>query len=108
MFHVSVLNILSLEPSTGTVMGQVVDCDLEDFRRAIQSAYSIQKTFFSTTTGAARGAQLRKWGDLIVANKEDGETPIAPNETQDSVLLMSPVHKQSGHYSVPGKWQDIR
>ncbi|BCS21853.1 NAD-dependent succinate-semialdehyde dehydrogenase [Aspergillus puulaauensis] len=58
------------EPSTGTVLGQVSDCDLQDFQRAIQSAHDIQDTF-STTTGAARGALLRKWCDLILSNKED-------------------------------------
>lgn len=67
---------LSIEPSTGTIMGQVVNCDLQDFQRAIQSGHDIQNTFFSTTTGAARGALLRKWCDLILANKEDGETLI--------------------------------
>ncbi|KAJ5106600.1 hypothetical protein N7456_003275, partial [Penicillium angulare] len=62
------------EPSTGAVLGQVANCDLQDFQRAIQSADEIQPTFFSTTTGAARGALLRKWNDLILANKEDVAT----------------------------------
>lgn len=73
MFHAQTLLILSIEPSTGTVMGQVANCDLQDFQRAIQSAHDVQDTFFSTTTGAARGALLRKWCDLILANKEDGK-----------------------------------
>lgn len=72
-FHAQALLILSTEPSTGTVMGQIADCDLQDFQRAIKSAHEVQNTFFSTTTGAARGALLRKWCDLILANKEDGK-----------------------------------
>ncbi|OJI99680.1 hypothetical protein ASPVEDRAFT_51039 [Aspergillus versicolor CBS 583.65] len=59
------------EPSTGTVLGHVSDCDLQDFQHAIQSAHNAQDPFFSTTTGAARGALLRKWCDLILSNKED-------------------------------------
>ncbi|KAL2113932.1 hypothetical protein VUR80DRAFT_1785 [Thermomyces stellatus] len=59
------------EPSTGTVMGQVANCTREDFQTAIQSASIAQPEFFESTTGASRGALLRKWNDLILANAED-------------------------------------
>ncbi|KAH8691366.1 Aldehyde/histidinol dehydrogenase [Talaromyces proteolyticus] len=59
------------EPSTGTSLGQVADCDLEDFKNAISSANKAQPSYFANTTGASRGALLRKWYDLIMENKND-------------------------------------
>ncbi|KAH8897947.1 aldehyde dehydrogenase [Thozetella sp. PMI_491] len=59
------------EPSTATVLGQVANCNLDDFKKAIDSANEAQSTFFESTTGASRGAMLRKWYDLVVANKDD-------------------------------------
>ncbi|KAI1422425.1 aldehyde dehydrogenase [Xylaria sp. FL1777] len=59
------------EPSSATVLGQVADCGLDDFRKAIQSAYDEQPKFYENTTAAGRGAMLRKWNDLIIANADD-------------------------------------
>ncbi|KAF6832957.1 succinate-semialdehyde dehydrogenase [Colletotrichum musicola] len=59
------------EPSTGTKLGQVSDCDVEDFKTAIDSAHNAQIEFFSNTTGTSRGTLLRKWYDLILANQDD-------------------------------------
>ncbi|KAI0905176.1 aldehyde dehydrogenase [Ustulina deusta] len=59
------------EPSSATVLGQVADCGLDDFRKAIQSAYDEQPKFYENTTAASRGAMLRKWNDLIIANADD-------------------------------------
>ncbi|KAF3403606.1 Glutarate-semialdehyde dehydrogenase DavD, partial [Penicillium rolfsii] len=59
------------EPSTGTVMGRVANCSLTDFQKAIESAHKIQQSFFESSTGTSRGALLRRWHDLIIANKED-------------------------------------
>ncbi|RFU29233.1 hypothetical protein B7463_g7082, partial [Scytalidium lignicola] len=59
------------EPSTATVLGKVANCSLDDFKKAIDSAYDAQPKFFASTTGASRGALLRKWYDLIIANQED-------------------------------------
>ncbi|KAI0424192.1 Aldehyde/histidinol dehydrogenase [Xylaria sp. FL1042] len=59
------------EPATATVLGQVADCGLDDFQKAIQSAYDEQPKFYANTTGAGRGAMLKKWYDLIMANAED-------------------------------------
>ncbi|KAF6836750.1 succinate-semialdehyde dehydrogenase [Colletotrichum plurivorum] len=59
------------EPSTGTKLGQVSDCDVEDFKTAIDSAHNAQIEFCSNTTGTSRGILLRKWYDLILANRDD-------------------------------------
>ncbi|GKU05306.1 unnamed protein product [Fusarium langsethiae] len=59
------------EPSTATVLGQVANCALEDFQTAIKSADAAQTKYFDSTTGASRGALLRKWYDLVLANQED-------------------------------------
>ncbi|CAI7678203.1 unnamed protein product [Penicillium manginii] len=39
--------------------------------KAIVSAESVQEEYFLSTTGAQRGALLRKWNDLIIANRND-------------------------------------
>jgi succinate-semialdehyde dehydrogenase/glutarate-semialdehyde dehydrogenase len=62
---------VTLEPSTGERLSRVADCDLEDFQTAIEDANSAQKEFFAETTAATRGALLRKWYDLIIANQDD-------------------------------------
>ncbi|KAI1312473.1 aldehyde dehydrogenase [Xylaria venustula] len=59
------------EPATATVLGQVADCELDDFQKAIQSAHDEQPKFYNNTTGASRGAMLKKWYELIMANAED-------------------------------------
>ncbi|KAI8648287.1 Glutarate-semialdehyde dehydrogenase DavD [Fusarium keratoplasticum] len=59
------------EPFTSTLLGQVSNCSLEDFQLAIKSAVSAQTAFYESTTGTQRGALLRKWNDLILANADD-------------------------------------
>ncbi|KAF5989305.1 putative UGA2-succinate semialdehyde dehydrogenase [Fusarium bulbicola] len=59
------------EPSTATVLGQVANCTLEDFQTAIKSADTAQTKYFDSTTGASRGALLRKWYDLVLSHQED-------------------------------------
>lgn len=54
-------------------MGKVSSCTLEDFQRAIESADKAQRSFFESTTGAQRGALMRKWNDLILENVDDSE-----------------------------------
>lgn len=53
------------------VLGQVSDCNLEDFKAAVRSANEAQRNFYESTTGTARGALLRKWNDLILENQDD-------------------------------------
>ncbi|CAH0027315.1 unnamed protein product [Clonostachys rhizophaga] len=59
------------EPSTSTVLGRVANCNREDIQKAVESAAKAQPTYFQNTTGKSRGALLRKWHDLIMANAED-------------------------------------
>ncbi|KAF2169434.1 hypothetical protein M409DRAFT_20653 [Zasmidium cellare ATCC 36951] len=59
------------EPSTATVLGTVADCEVEDFRRAIEVAHGSQSRYFEETTAAQRGAFLRRWYDAIMANLDD-------------------------------------
>ncbi|KIV99421.1 uncharacterized protein PV09_08959 [Verruconis gallopava] len=59
------------EPATGTVLGQVANCDVNDFRTAIASASAAQKEYYYNTTGTERGELLRKWHDLIIQNQDD-------------------------------------
>ncbi|KAF4982397.1 hypothetical protein FDECE_17520 [Fusarium decemcellulare] len=59
------------EPSTATVLGKVANCALEDFQTAIKSADAAQTKYFESTTGTSRGALLRKWYELVLANQED-------------------------------------
>ncbi|KAF4430375.1 3-sulfolactaldehyde dehydrogenase [Colletotrichum fructicola] len=70
------------EPASGTKLGQVSDCDVEDFRNAIESAHQAQANFFEGTTGTSRGALLRRWYDLILANQDDLEAGIPSNLIQ--------------------------
>ncbi|KAK7743954.1 hypothetical protein SLS62_010416 [Diatrype stigma] len=55
----------------GTVLGRMPSLDRDDFQAAIRSASAAQPKFFESTTGAARGALLRKWSDLILTNVDD-------------------------------------
>lgn len=59
------------EPSTATVLGRVANCALEDFQTAIKSAEVAQTKFWESTTGNSRGALLKKWYELVMANKDD-------------------------------------
>lgn len=59
------------EPSTATVFGQVADCTVEDFRKAIETAHAAQIRYFDETTAAQRGAFLRRWYETIMANVDD-------------------------------------
>ncbi|KAK9459575.1 aldehyde dehydrogenase domain-containing protein [Lipomyces oligophaga] len=59
------------EPSTGQVLGPVADLTRADFVKAIESADKGYRKYSTTTTAHERSALLRKWYDLIIANKED-------------------------------------
>jgi succinate-semialdehyde dehydrogenase/glutarate-semialdehyde dehydrogenase len=59
------------------VLGKVSGCDLDDFKKAIASAEKAQPEFFFGTTAAQRGAILRKWFELIMANHEDRVPPAS-------------------------------
>lgn len=59
-------------------MGKVADCSLDDFRTAIESAYEAQPKYFASTTATTRGALLRKWHELIMANQEDSMFYLTP------------------------------
>ncbi|OBU00398.1 hypothetical protein VE01_01388 [Pseudogymnoascus verrucosus] len=65
------------EPSSVAVLGQVSDCNLEDFQKAVQSANEAQRNFYESTTGTARGALLRKWNNLILENQDDLATILS-------------------------------
>lgn len=65
------LKLHFIEPSTNTVLGHVANCSLEDFQKSIESASNAQPLFFESTTGTSRGALLRRWNDLILANADD-------------------------------------
>ncbi|KFY49665.1 hypothetical protein V496_09886 [Pseudogymnoascus sp. VKM F-4515 (FW-2607)] len=59
-----------LEPVFGKPFSKVADLGKEDFERAIQSAKVAQKKY-KCTTATERGSLLRKWFDLVIANKTD-------------------------------------
>ncbi|KAH6680887.1 Aldehyde/histidinol dehydrogenase [Halenospora varia] len=65
------------DPSTGTSLGKVADCDLDDFQKAIKSAHAAQPEFYDSTTGTSRGTLLRKWNDLVLANQDDIATILS-------------------------------
>jgi len=60
-----------VEPSSAEVLGQVADMSRDDFIRAIKIADKGFRKYSTSTTFAERGAQLRRWFDLINANVED-------------------------------------
>lgn len=73
---ISTLELLTFdhaEPASGTVLGHVVDCDLDDFRHAIEIASTAQAKYYEQTTAAERGAFLRRWSESILANANDRE-----------------------------------
>lgn len=75
----SVSNMVT-EPSTGQVLGTVANFGLDQIRNAIECASTAQAEYFSGTTAASRGALLRKWHDLVMANLEDRSCSITLSE----------------------------
>lgn len=65
------------EPSTGRVLHQCSDFGRESFVAAIDCAYDGYQVFHKDTTAKERGAMLRRWNDLILANSEDCMTPLS-------------------------------
>ncbi|KAK9427707.1 Aldehyde/histidinol dehydrogenase [Lipomyces doorenjongii] len=59
------------EPSTGEVLGDVASMSRLDFVTGIKSAEVGFREYSSTTTAHERAALLKKWYDLIIANKDD-------------------------------------
>ena len=57
-------------PSTGDVLAEVADLSVEDVAKAIDCAYAV-KGEWAARTGKERGAILRKWHDLMLANIDD-------------------------------------
>lgn len=70
--------LMPSEPSSATVLGRVADCTVEDFRAAIDAAHLAQQDYADSTTGAERGAFLRRWCSLILENVNDCESPSLP------------------------------
>lgn len=64
-----------VEPSTAEVLGHVADMSRDDFVRAIKSADKGFRKYSTSTTFPERGAQLRKWFDLIHENLDDRTLP---------------------------------
>ncbi|KAL1875725.1 hypothetical protein VTK73DRAFT_9914 [Phialemonium thermophilum] len=64
-------HITRVEPSSNAILGEVSDCSVEHFQKAIASADKAQRSFFESATGNARGALLRRWNDLILENQDD-------------------------------------
>jgi acyl-CoA reductase-like NAD-dependent aldehyde dehydrogenase len=62
------------EPATGTTLGQVGDCELDDFRIAIRTASTAQAKYYEETTASERGAFLRRWSESILENANDCES----------------------------------
>ncbi|KAG5938511.1 hypothetical protein E4U59_003755 [Claviceps monticola] len=58
------------DPSTGTLIGTVAECDAEDTKLAIKAAASAFPAF-RRLTGRERAKLLRKWYDLMVENADD-------------------------------------
>ncbi|KAI5458798.1 Aldehyde/histidinol dehydrogenase [Mariannaea sp. PMI_226] len=59
------------EPSSGEVLHECADFDLEDFIEAIDNAQVGFKEFSTSTTAKERGIMLRKWYELIMENIDD-------------------------------------
>ena len=57
-------------PARGDVLIDVADASVAQARRAIEAAQKAQKEW-AARTGKERGAILRKWHDLMVANADD-------------------------------------
>lgn len=58
------------DPSTGTPIGTVAECDAEDTKLAIKAAADAFPAFRGLT-GRERAKLLRKWYDLMVENADD-------------------------------------
>jgi acyl-CoA reductase-like NAD-dependent aldehyde dehydrogenase len=83
----SLLTIATIEPSTDTVLGEVSNCELADFKKAIDSAEKAQEEFYESTTATQRGAFLRKWFNLIMANQDDCKA-ISKDMSHDSAICL--------------------
>ncbi|KAK9242097.1 Aldehyde/histidinol dehydrogenase [Lipomyces tetrasporus] len=59
------------EPSTGEVLGEAANMSHADFVAAIKSAHIGFQRYSTSTTAHQRSALLKKWYDLIIANKDD-------------------------------------
>lgn len=57
-------------PSTGEVLAQLPDLGRSSAKAAIEVAFAAQKEW-AAKTGKERGAFLRKWFDLMIANADD-------------------------------------
>ena len=57
-------------PSRGDVIAQVADCGVAETKRAIDSAYAVQKDW-AARTGKERAAILRRWFELMIENADD-------------------------------------
>ncbi|KAI5275945.1 aldehyde dehydrogenase [Aureobasidium subglaciale] len=65
------------EPSSGSVLGHVSDCTLEDFQHAISVASIAQPKYYDETTAVQRGAFLRSWYEQIMTNVDDLSTILS-------------------------------
>ncbi|OAA65406.1 Aldehyde/histidinol dehydrogenase [Niveomyces insectorum RCEF 264] len=59
------------DPVTGKAFSKVANLDRPAIKAAIQSAKEAQQKYYWSTTAAQRGASLRRWFDLCIANKKD-------------------------------------
>jgi succinate-semialdehyde dehydrogenase/glutarate-semialdehyde dehydrogenase len=66
------------EPSSNTTLLECADLEQQDFIDAIQSAKAGTRDFYESTTAKERGALLRKWFDLIIANASDSMLTRSP------------------------------
>lgn len=66
---------MSIEPSSAEVLGKVADLARDDFQKAIKIADAGFRKYSTSTTFAERGAQLRKWFDLVLENVDDCTPP---------------------------------
>lgn len=59
-----------IDPASGETIADVTDISAAETKTAVADAYAAQKKW-ATWTGKERGAVLRRWFDLIVANADD-------------------------------------
>ena len=85
-----------VEPSSAEVLGNMADMSRDDFIRAIKIADKGFRKYSTSTTFAERGAQLRKWFDLIQQNVDDCNS-------QRKVIILT----QSGKNSQFREWKDL-
>jgi Aldehyde dehydrogenase family len=90
-----------VEPVTGTIISSVANLDRQDFIKAIEAASAAQKSYYKSTTAAQRGELLRKWYNLIIANKKDCKCILF------SHYSMPVLTQSSGEDTLPRKWEDI-